>query len=82
MSIFKLREAGVIGIIQLLLIIVGIVAGVYLVQKEGFQIFKSKASAKNIEILSGDCVKDKDGNKILTCEQFKFKVVSPLEAGN
>lgn len=66
----------------LLLIIVGIVVGVYLIQKEGFQIFKSKAADKNIEILDGECVKVVNGSKVLTCDRFQFKVVSPLETGN
>lgn len=81
-KIFKLNQRGIINLISLLLLLVGIIGGVYLVQKEGFQIFKPKAAQKNIEILAGDCVKEKDGKKVLECERFQFKLTSPLEEGN
>lgn len=71
-------QKGIIHLIPLFLLLAGIIAGVYLVQKEGFQIFKPKAAAKSIEILPGDCV-DKNNNKVLTCERFQFKITSPLE---
>lgn len=81
-KIFKLNQRGIIHLIPLFLILIAIVAGVYLLQKEGYQIFKPKASAKAVEILDGDCVKSSGGSKVLTCEQFQFKVISPLEGGN
>lgn len=77
-----LGQKGIIHLIPLLLLLAGIIAGVYLVQKSGYQIFKPKAAQKNIEILAGDCVKEKDGKKVLTCEKFQFEVTSPLEEGN
>lgn len=82
MRIFKLGQEGVIQLIFIILILLGIVAGVFLLQKQGFQIFKSKANAKSVEILDGTCVKSKDGVKSLKCEQFQFKVTSPLEGNN
>ena len=83
MHFTKLNPNGVIQIIPLILLLGAIFAGVYLVQKEGFQIFKSRASAaKNIEIQDGNCVKSSGGTKSLSCEQFSFKVISPLEGGN
>lgn len=81
-NLFHFNQFGVIQLIPLLLIIGGIVAGVYIIQKEGFQIFKSKASSKNIEVLDGECVKVVNGSKVLTCDRFQFKVTSPLETSN
>lgn len=79
-NFFKLNQKGLVHLIPLFIILIGIIAGVYLVQKSGFQIFKSKAAAKTVEILNGECVKSSGGNKVLTCERFQFKVTSPLEA--
>lgn len=71
------NQKGVAHIFFILILLAGIIAGVYLVQKT--QVFKPKAAGENIEILDGDCVKVKDGKKILTCDKFQFKVISPLE---
>ena len=76
---FLKNQSGVIQLIPLFLLLIGIIAGVYLVQKSGYQIFKPKAAAKSIEILPGDCVKEKNENKVLECERFQFKLTSPLE---
>ena len=39
----RLGQLGIIQFVPLLLLLVGLVAGVYLVQKQGFQIFKPQA---------------------------------------
>lgn len=77
-----LDQRGVIHLIPLFLLLAGIIVGVYLVQKEGFQLFKPKAAGETVEFLPGNCVKDKDGKKVLVCDQFQMKIRSPLETGN
>lgn len=76
----RLNQRGVIHLIPLLLILVGIVAGVYLVQHP--QIFKPKAAGESFEVLDGPCVRVKDGIKVLICDRFQFKLTSPLETGD
>ncbi len=77
---FNLNQKGLIHLIPLLLLLAGIVVGVYLVQKSGYQIFKPKAASESFEFINGDCVKDKNGEKVLTCEgPVQFKLTSPLE---
>lgn len=73
----KLNQGGVVHVLLIILLIIGIIAGVYLVQKT--QIFAPKASVSNVEwvISSGDesnCVTVKDGRVVTTCEKVKFKV--------
>ena len=74
----KLNQRGIIHLIPLFILLIGIVAGVYLVQKT--QIFKPKAASENVEF-SGSCVSVKDGQRVLTCPQVQIKFVSPLESG-
>lgn len=71
------NERGIVHLIPLLILLIGIIAGVYLVQKT--QIFKPKAASSSVEILDGDCVKLNNGEKELVCDKFQFKVTSPLE---
>lgn len=77
LTINKLGQSGVIshGLI-ILILLVGIIAGLYLVQKN--QIFRPKASANNIEF-SGTCLTSKDGQEALTCSTIDIKFISPLE---
>lgn len=79
----KLNSRGVIQFIPLLLLLAGIIAGVYLVQKT--QIFKPKAGGENIVwvVPEGEdpqnCVTLKDGKYVITCPKAKFKILVPEE---
>lgn len=81
----RLNQRGVIHLIPLFLILAGIIAGVYLVQKEGFQLFKPKASAENVtwilksEDPDNSCVEVRGDRKITTCPTVEFNLVSSLE---
>ncbi len=73
----KLNESGVLHILLLVILIIGIIAGVYLVGKT--QIFKPKASSQNVEWVtssgdSGNCVTNKNGETVTTCPKVKFKI--------
>lgn len=78
-------QKGIIHLIPIFILLVGIIAGVYLVQKKGFQIFKPKAAAESIQLLDGPCVKTKSVNgqnvQVLTCDHFQFRLTSPTELG-
>ncbi len=74
-----LNQSGIIHLIPLLVILLGIIGGVYLVQHP--QIFKPKAAGESVEFLDGNCVKVKDGKKVLVCDQFQMRIRSPLETG-
>lgn len=82
----KLNSRGVIQFIPLLLLLAGIIAGVYLVQKT--QIFKPKAGGENVEwvVPQGqdpeNCVTTRDGKKVITCPKAKFKILVPEEVSN
>ncbi|MEK7617299.1 MAG: hypothetical protein AAB414_04545 [Patescibacteria group bacterium] len=79
----KLSERGAIQFIVLLILLLGIIAGVYLVQKT--QIFKPKATGENVEWVvpqntdPDNCVTTKDGKKVITCPKAKFKILVPQE---
>lgn len=75
-----LGESGVIHLIPLLLLLGGIITGVVLVQKEGYQLFKPKASERNIQF-SGSCVGTRNNQAVLNCPTVDIKFVSPLETG-
>ena len=78
-----LNQKGIIHLIPLFLLLAGIITGVYLVQKSGYQLFKPKAAGETVEFLDGDCVKvNQEGKKVLVCNQFQMKIRSPLETGN
>lgn len=75
----KLNQRGaIIQILMLLILVVGLVVGIYLVGKT--QIFKPKASSQEMQwvISSGDadnCVAiDENQNIITTCKSVKFKI--------
>ena len=72
-------QNGLAHILLILILLVGIIAGVFLVGKT--QIFKPKATASSIEFLDNSCIKVQNGTKVLTCEKVKFKLTSPLETG-
>ena len=74
-------ETGIIHLILLVILFIGIGAGVYLVQKQGFQIFKPKATAENVSFLDGQCVGFKDGKRVSTCGVVDIRFLSPLEMG-
>lgn len=80
----RLNSRGVAHILLLVILLGGIAAGVYLVQKT--QIFKPKASSKDIIWLNAgsaeqdNCVtSDKEGKPITTCPKVKFQVNTPKE---
>lgn len=78
---FFKNQKGIIHFLPLLLLLAGIIAGVYLVQQT--QIFKPKATAENIEWVISDqdpdnCVTYKDGKKVTTCPKVKFKINVPI----
>lgn len=78
----KFKERGAIQFIVLLILLGGIIAGVYLVQKT--QIFKPKATSENIEWVisnndSENCVTTKDDTRVTTCPKVKFRINVPVE---
>lgn len=76
-----LNQKGLVHILLLILLLVGIIAGVFLVSKSGYQLFQPKATSKSIEFIEGDCVKTKGDEKVLTCDgPVQFKLISPLES--
>lgn len=74
----RLNQTGIIHLIPLFILLLGIFAGVYLVQNQ--QIFKPKAAAESFQILDGPCVRVKDGEKVLICDRFQFRLTSPLDS--
>ncbi len=81
----KLNEAGLAHILLIIILIIGIIAGVYLVQKT--QIFKPKASADLVEWVqstgaSNNCVTSQNGNTVTTCGEVKFKIFAPADLEN
>ena len=90
---FLKDQRGIVQLIPLLLILAGIIAGVYLVQKSGYQIFKPRAApVQNIQFSAAEGV-DAAGNscriyteyesginKLKTnCPAVNIKFTSPLE---
>lgn len=82
----KLNQRGILHLIPLLILLGGIVAGVYLVQKT--QVFRPKASTETIfwvpgsqsEVDSKDnCVQQKDGSTFTTCPKVKFKLAPTFD---
>lgn len=79
----RFGEAGAIQFIVILILLLGIIAGVYLVQKT--QIFKPKAGGENIEWVipnfqdPDNCVTTKDGKTVTTCSKVKFRITVPTE---
>ncbi len=71
-----MNQKGLAHIILILILLVGIVAGVFLVGKT--QIFKPKASAKNI-VFSGDCVGSNKSQANTTCPKVTIKFTSPID---
>lgn len=83
LSVNKLNQRGAIQFLIPLILIIGIIAGVYLVQKT--QIFKPKAASEKIDWVVSDqdpdnCVTiNKEGKKVTTCPKVKFKIDVPAE---
>ncbi len=77
---FMLNQKGLAHIFLLLILGLGIIAGVYLVSHP--TIFKPKAAGANIEIGTNECVRQVEGRKTLVCGDVPLKLVSPLETGN
>lgn len=83
MQSIKLDQKGVIQFIIPLILLAGIVVGVYLVQKT--QIFKPKAGGGYIDWVNPDgedpdnCVTTKDGKEVITCPKVKFQILVPKE---
>lgn len=75
-----LKQKGLAHIFLILVLLVGIVAGVFLVGKT--QIFKPKAAGASIEIGTNECVKEVAGKKTLVCASVPLKLVSPIDTGN
>lgn len=80
-SMPRLNQSGLIQYIVLLILIAGIAAGLYLVQRT--QIFKPKATSQNIDwVISNNdpdnCVTtNQEGKTVTTCPKVKFKVTAP-----
>lgn len=83
-----LNEKGVVHLIPLFLLLIGIIAGVYLVQKEGFQLFQPKAASKAVEFSAAsgqdtagtNCrVYEENGTQKTNCPKVNLKFTSPLE---
>ena len=77
-----LNSRGIAHILLLVLLLVGIAAGVYLVQKT--QIFKPKAGGGNMNWVVSqsdpdNCVIYKDGVTVTTCPKVKFQINVPVE---
>lgn len=74
----KLNQKGIAHIALIIILIIGIIAGVYLVQKT--QIFKPKASSEMVEWLpsqgsdADNCV---SSQTTTTCSRVKFKIFDP-----
>lgn len=80
-----LNSRGIAHILLIVLLLGGIAAGVFLVQKT--QIFKPKATSENIEWVSSqadqdNCVTYKEGRIVTTCTKVKFKVTVPAQVSN
>jgi len=82
------NQKGIAHIALIFILLVGIVTGVYLVQKKGFQIFKPKAATENIVVNPADgndekgnrCeVKDVGGKKQTNCPTVNLQLTSPLD---
>ncbi len=78
----RFSERGIAHILLIVLLLGGIAAGVYLVQKT--QIFKPKASSDQVNwvISSQDpdnCVTTKDGQTVTTCPKVKFRINVPTQ---
>lgn len=79
----RFNQQGVVQVLVLLILIIGLLAGLYLITQT--QIFKSKATSQNIEwqISSGqspdNCVTTQDGKTVTTCPKVKFKVTAPAD---
>lgn len=58
-----MNQKGVVHILPIIIILMGIVAGVYFIQKEGFFLFKPKASG-GAEIIEALELTDANGNKL------------------
>lgn len=83
----SLGETGVIHLIPLLLLLAGIIGGVYLVQKGGYQIFKPKAASNSIEFERSNgqdpdnCVTtDQNGEKTTSCAKVRFRLTPPSDS--
>lgn len=79
-ALSKLNNKGIAHILLLVLLLGGIVAGVYLVQHQ--QIFKPKATGEKIEWIKPDspdpdnCIID---NGTAICPKVKFRINVPVE---
>lgn len=77
-KINKLNQKGIVHFLVLVIVLLGIVAGVYLVKQT--QIFKSKASLDQSVVFLGEGVSEKDGRYIATkLDGIKVKLTSPIE---
>lgn len=76
-----LNQRGIIQIIPLIILLGGLVAGVYLVQQT--QVFKSKATSNSIEWVTSfgedpnNCVRFQNDQIVTTCAKVKFKLTPP-----
>lgn len=76
-----MNQKGLAHILLLLILGLGIIAGVYLVQHP--QIFKPKATKANIAVGTNECTKTgSDGVKSLICAQVPLELISPIDSGN
>ncbi len=89
LKLLRLNQKGVIHLIPLFLILIGIIAGVYLVQHP--QIFKPKADAPTIQWVPrssendpDNCVTgvDQNGYAIAVCSKLKLKFNLPAQSSD
>lgn len=79
----RFNQQGVIAqALVVLLLLVGIGAGIYLVKHP--QVFKPKASSEKVEWItsendSDNCVTVKDGKTVTTCPKVKFRINVPQQ---
>ncbi len=76
----SMNQKGIAHILLIIILIIGIIAGVYLVQKT--QIFKPKAASDIVEWTqsqgdSDNCITSQNGNTVTTCGKVKFKIFAP-----
>ncbi|MDO8619652.1 MAG: hypothetical protein Q7R49_07020 [Candidatus Daviesbacteria bacterium] len=76
-----LNQKGFLQLVPLLLIVGGLITGLYLVQHP--TIFRPKASSQNITFSSNTCLTTQQATNtpVLTCNTVQLKFTSPLETG-
>ncbi len=83
LNLNNMNQKGIAHILLIIILIIGIIAGVYLVQKT--QIFKPKAASQMVEWIpsqgsdTDNCVSSQTST---TCTKVKFKIFGPGDLDN